>query len=61
MAAQIEFNITLWVESEAKCLKVQERLGHIFDEWIEEGLIESDATSYVVRKIDRRRAGERGN
>tara|TARA_Y100001951_G_scaffold82417_1_gene70869 strand:+ start:463 stop:645 length:183 start_codon:yes stop_codon:yes gene_type:complete len=60
MAALIEFNVTLWVESEAKCLEIQERLGLIFDEWIEEGLVENDATSYVIRKMDRRRGGRRG-
>ena len=61
MAAKIEFNVTLWVESEAKCLEVRDRLGPIFDAWIEEGLIESDATAFVIRQIDRARRWWRGN
>jgi len=61
MAASVEFNITLWVESEAKCLEVRERLGPIFDDWIEEGLVESDSCGFVIRKINRARGWWRGN
>ena len=61
MAASVEFNITLWVESEATCLEVRERLGPIFDDWIEEGLVESDACGFVIRKINRARVWWRGN
>ena len=61
MAANVEFNITLRSESEATCLEVQDRLGPSFDDWIEEGLVESDSTSFVVRKINRARVWWYGN
>ena len=51
MAASVEFTVTLRVESETKCVEIQRRLASLFDEWTEEGLVESDATTYTLQGI----------